>query len=176
MWTLYKKLVDTLQNDWGAVAQTKTNIDNTASTVNTNLDAKVSLAGGIDFAEMEVSNYYHTTAEDTKETIVDISGRGVAVVALRSSSTTSSNHARAWITVDGSEISDAASQSLCNRSDGPPSIYGVAGDPIVENWAIPYNGVVIAPPYIGFENSFLFEVQTTGPNQRVIAMVMIYKT
>ena len=111
------------------------------------------------------------TTNSSLQTVVNVTGSGIATVGICSSSNTISRQARAVITVDGVVIDDTAQAALAIASQDGGRVFGLSSirrlyAPI-GNWGVIRSDVaagtsVPTTPSIGFKESFKFEMSTTS--------------
>lgn len=124
----------------------------------------------LNWADMVPSIFTLTTNSSTLQTVVNITGRGVAFVYIESADSTA-RHARVTITRNGVVLSDFASSTLAGPS-GRGMAYGGGGRRFevlglyAAAFAIADTSITVPGIYqlgqIGFTSSFLVQISTTS--------------
>lgn len=116
------------------------------------------------------------TAAAALQTVVDVTGSGVAVVGICASAT---RQARAVITVDGAVLEDYADAALARAVNDGFRVYGSGGFnfPPLGNWGVQWNsstgGTLLPTPLIGFRTSFRYQISTSSGGDIIGVAVVI---
>lgn len=126
-----------------------------------------------------IASKIEMTAAGAYQTVIEVTGSGVAVIGLYNNSTTSQS-VQVKITVDGTILQDDTISVRNNFS----AVYGMAwlksvdNEYVDKNWGFTLNASLPAhampiSPTIGFKNSFKFEVAPILENSKISAVAVV---